>query len=135
MSNGSTWMIIGSSILLGVYLSVSLGARFFGLMASGLQDRLNQRYGFPRNVGTGVEGLVRANAVVKTVFRTNDEGLPEGWVLLRGELWCATSPRNQEPALVPGMQVRVVRVRGLTVEVEPLEQSADSLRSTGFTAG
>jgi membrane-bound serine protease (ClpP class) len=60
-------------------------------------------------VTTGAEGLVGEWAEVVEPLA------PTGRVRLRGELWAARSPR---PA-IPGQQVRITSVDGLTLEVEP----------------
>jgi membrane-bound serine protease (ClpP class) len=60
-------------------------------------------------VTTGAEGLVGESAEVV------ERLAPTGRVRLRGELWAAHSP---EPA-IPGQQVRITSVDGLTLEVEP----------------
>jgi membrane-bound serine protease (ClpP class) len=58
---------------------------------------------------TGSAGMVGEIGVVRKVLR------PEGKVLVHGELWNAVGPAG----LAEGRRVRVVRVRGLTLEVEP----------------
>jgi membrane-bound serine protease (ClpP class) len=60
---------------------------------------------------TGSDGMVGEIGVVK-------KALPEGKVFVHGELWYATGP----PGIGEGRRVRVVRVRGLTLEVEPAEE-------------
>ena len=60
-------------------------------------------------VTTGAEGLVGERAEVV------ERLAPTGRVRLRGELWAARSP---SPA-IPGQQVRITSVDGLTLEVEP----------------
>jgi membrane-bound serine protease (ClpP class) len=62
-------------------------------------------------VATGIEGLTDQQA---TVVRALE---PEGKVFVQGELWDATSRGGPVPA---GARVRVVRVDGLQLTVEPL---------------
>lgn len=64
---------------------------------------------------TGADGLVGAEGVVRREIN------PAGKVLLRGELWNARS----EAALEPGQRVRVVGVKGLTLDVAPVETSGE----------
>ena len=59
-------------------------------------------------VTTGAEGLVGERAEVVEAIS------PTGRVRVRGELWSARSSR---PA-IPGQQVRITSVDGLTLEVE-----------------
>jgi membrane-bound serine protease (ClpP class) len=60
---------------------------------------------------TGADGMVGEIGVVK-------KALPEGKVFVHGELWNAVGPAGLEI----GRRVRVIRVRGLTLEVEPAEE-------------
>ena len=63
---------------------------------------------------TGSAGMVGEIGVVRKALR------PEGKVFVHGELWNAVGPRPSEE----GRRVRVVRVRGLILEVEPAEPAA-----------
>ena len=62
---------------------------------------------------TGSAGMVGEIGVVRKALR------PEGKVFVHGELWIAVGPAGLEE----GRRVRVVRVRGLTLEVEPAEDA------------
>ena len=62
---------------------------------------------------TGPAGMVGEIGVVRKALR------PEGKVFVHGELWVAVGPAGLEE----GRRVRVVRVRGLTLEVEPAEDA------------
>jgi membrane-bound serine protease (ClpP class) len=62
---------------------------------------------------TGTNGLVGEIGVVKVTI------LKEGRVLVHGELWKAIS---KDP-IEKGVKVRVVKIEGLVLEVEPLEQN------------
>ena len=68
-----------------------------------------------KQVVTGMEDLMGAVAVALDDF----EG--EGRVRLRGESWIAESPQP----VYEGQKLRVKAVRGLRVDVEPLEDSQD----------
>jgi len=61
-------------------------------------------------VRTGSEGMLGERAEAIEPCR------PDGRVKLRGEIWAAECEAGADP----GDQVRVVAVRGLTLEVEPL---------------
>jgi membrane-bound serine protease (ClpP class) len=63
-------------------------------------------------LATGVEGLRGEIGVVQHPLE------PEGTVFVHGELWKATAPSGPLPA---GARVRVVRVRDLVVDVEPVD--------------
>jgi len=64
-----------------------------------------------RKVQTGVESMVGATGEVIEPLT------PRGQIRVRGELWQARAP-----AEVPrGASVRVVRVDGLTLDVEPVD--------------
>ena len=62
---------------------------------------------------TGEEGLVGSVGVTRTDLN------PEGKVLIHGELWDARAEQH----LPPGSHVRVQKVEGLTLLVEPAEES------------
>ena len=64
---------------------------------------------------TGADGLEGLEGVVRRELN------PAGKVLLRGELWNARS----ETALEPGQRVRVVGVKGLTLDVAPVETAKE----------
>ncbi|WP_235893974.1 NfeD family protein [Oceanidesulfovibrio indonesiensis] len=59
----------------------------------------------------GQEAIIGAPATVRTWSGTH------GRVFLRGEVWNAVSPTPMQPS--PGDTVRIVRVEGLTLTVEP----------------
>lgn len=63
---------------------------------------------------TGAAGLVGETGVVRQALR------PEGKVFVHGELWAA---RSKTP-LAAGTRIRVRRVEGLMLEVEPLDADA-----------
>ncbi|MBU2621759.1 MAG: nodulation protein NfeD, partial [Proteobacteria bacterium] len=60
---------------------------------------------------SGSEGLIGETGIVKKDI------MPEGKVFVHGELWNATSINP----LREGTKVKVVRVAGLVLEVEPVE--------------
>jgi len=64
---------------------------------------------------TGADGLEGLEGVVRRELN------PAGKVLLRGELWNARS----ETVLEPGQRVRVVGVKGLTLDVAPVETAKE----------
>ena len=87
-----------AAVVLGIVVEVS---------EVGFWMRFLRRY----RVRTGAEGLIGASAEV--IQRCD----PVGRVRLRGEIWHA---RCSSPADV-GERVRVTRVDGLTLEVEPAD--------------
>ncbi len=70
---------------------------------------------------TGAEGLVGLTGEVARPIRPDREGL----VMVHGELWRARSPQ----ALEKGRPIRVVKVEGLVLWVEPVEDQ--STQATG----
>ena len=60
---------------------------------------------------TGEEGMIGEEGMAKTDIN------PEGKVLVHGEYWNALSNRP----IPSGSRVRVVRVHGLKIEVEPID--------------
>jgi membrane-bound serine protease (ClpP class) len=71
-----------------------------------------------RKVQTGVENLVGS------VGEVIEPLTPVGQIRVLGELWQARAPAE----LPRGTQVRVVKVEGLTLGVEPVESAAGSPR-------
>ena len=65
---------------------------------------------------TGEEGMIGEQGIAKTEIHS------EGKVHVHGEYWNAFSNRP----IPAGARVRVVRVQGLRVEVEPVESAAPS---------
>jgi membrane-bound serine protease (ClpP class) len=69
-------------------------------------------------VTTGQQGMIGEVGVARSDLA------PSGTVFVHGELWSAYSPRP----VVNGQRVRVIRVDGLHLEVEPLGDSGDGNR-------
>ena len=94
-------------LLTALAVSIPLGAITVFLMTIALRARQNK-------IVTGQQGLVGEVGVVRSPL------VPRGKVLVNGELWDAFSISD----VAAGEQVRVVRVNGLVLEVEPLRQAA-----------
>ena len=71
-----------------------------------------------QKVQTGVEHLVGATGEV------SEQLAPSGSIRVLGELWEAHSS-SEVPA---GARVRVIAVRGLTLEVEPVDRTVTNVR-------
>lgn len=71
-----------------------------------------------RKVQTGVENLVGS------VGEVTEPLTPLGQIRVLGELWQARAPDE----LARGTAVRVLKVEGLTLAVEPVERAAGSTR-------
>jgi len=69
-------------------------------------------------VATGKEELIGEEGIVTTQLPAGAEGM----IRIHGELWRAVSPVS----VAEGMPVRVKRVEGLTLFVEPLDEAAPS---------
>jgi len=78
-------------------------------------------------LSTGKEELIgEEGEVTEPVPSTLDGGAAPGMVRVHGELWRAAAPAGQ--SIPKGARVRVKKVTGLTLEVEPVgpQQSASS---------
>ena len=71
-----------------------------------------------QKVETGAERLVGATGEV------SERLAPSGSIRVLGELWEAHSSSE----LPPGARVRVIAVRGLTLEVEPVDRAVTNVR-------
>ena len=122
LAGGVVAMLLGALMLVrspltgaGVSLGVALGATlpFAALTTVLMRLVLRSRAWTPQ---TGVEELVRE---VGTVTEAIGDGADarRGMVFVHGELWRAAATR----AIPKGARVRVVRVDGLTLDVEPIE--------------
>ena len=86
-----------------------------------VQEKLNKRFGFPRNVKTGEQGLINQIAIVITQFsREEESGFIVGKITVHGEQWKAKFSSSENSVPKPGDKVRVVSVQGLTLEIEPI---------------
>jgi membrane-bound serine protease (ClpP class) len=81
----------------------------FGIIAVFLASLVVRAY--RTRVVTGEQGLIGEIGVVRTPLA------PEGKIFVHGELWNAVAPSRVEP----GARVRVRRIDGLLLEVEPVE--------------
>jgi len=117
---GITTLVLGSLLLVdapipemrvklatALAVSIPLGAITVFLMTIAFRARRNK-------VVTGIEGLIGEVAVAQTPLA------PAGKVFVHGELWDAVSSANV-PA---GERVRVSKVDGLELTVEPAEKSS-----------
>jgi membrane-bound serine protease (ClpP class) len=102
--------LTGAGVSLGVALAVTLP---FGAIAIILMRLvLRSRSWEPQ---TGVEELVHEHGTVTAAIVAGAGGAERGMVRVHGELWQAAS----DVPIAPGTRVRVVRVDGLTLRVEP----------------
>jgi membrane-bound serine protease (ClpP class) len=125
-AGGIIAMLLGALMLVrspltgeGVSLGVALGATLpFAFIAIGLMRLvLRARAWRPQ---TGVEELLREIGTVTTPIDGSEPVVKRGMVRVHGELWQATAGRP----IRQGTQVRVLRVDGLTLQVEPLEATS-----------
>lgn len=92
----------------GLILSLAASTALFMFFVIGMALKARRRA-----VVTGAEELVGVEATVLEDLQT------EGWARVHGETWRIRSPRP----LARGARVRVKRVDGLTLEVEPVQAS------------
>jgi len=117
---GITLMVLGAMLLVdgpipemrvrlvtALAVSIPLGAITVFLMTIAIRARRNK-------IVTGEQGLIGAIGVVRSPLA------PQGKVFVSGELWdaCSGTP------IQVGEQVRVLRVEGFLLHVEPLPQQA-----------
>jgi membrane protein implicated in regulation of membrane protease activity len=99
----SPWNIVGA-----------LASGFFGILEVAYWQRRMRE----RKVQTGVENLIGS------VGEVTEPLAPVGQIRVLGELWQARAPAE----LPRGTAVRVLKVEGLTLTVEPVERHAGSTR-------
>ncbi len=125
---GAVAMLIGALMLVrspmtgaGVSLGVALGATLpFGLLSVVLMRLvLRSRAWAPQ---TGIEELVREVGQVAEPIGGGAAVDARGLVLVHGELWRAVAAT----AIPRGARVRIVRVDGLTLHVEPVDIASRS---------
>ena len=102
---GGELLHVSMGVLSGAIAALSL---LFALSAFAVWRSLR------RKVVSGREGLVETRAEVKSALS------PEGMVLCRGELWRARSVDGRR--IAPGATGRVVKIEGLLLTVEPVEE-------------
>ena len=114
---GTIALVIGSVMMTGTVPGVTVGLGFIvpAALAFAIIFLFLGRLALAaqrRPAVTGIEGLVGIEG------RARDALTPRttGYVLVRGELWRATS----RSPVSPGDAIRVLDVRGLTLDVEPL---------------
>jgi membrane-bound serine protease (ClpP class) len=123
-AGGIVAMLLGALILVrspltgaGVSLGTAFGATLpFAAITIVLMRLVLRSRGWQAQ--TGVEELVHEVGRVTTAIN-GEAGAPRGMVRIHGELWQARSAG----AIPAGARVRVLRVDGLTLEVEPLENA------------
>ncbi len=123
---GIVAMMLGAVMLVrspltgaGVSLGAALGATLpFAAITIVLMRLVLRSRGWEAQ--TGVENLVHEVGTVTTPIDGGAGAPKRGMVRVHGELWQAAAAA----AIRPGVRVRVLRVEGLTVYVEPVEDSA-----------
>jgi membrane-bound serine protease (ClpP class) len=122
-AGGVVAMLLGALLLIrspltgaGVSLGAALGATlpFAAITIVLMRLVLRSRSWQPQ---TGVEELVREVGTVTTPIDGSAGAVKRGMVRVHGELWQATAAGP----ITQGSPVRVLRVDGLTLQVEPLD--------------
>ncbi|HUT44123.1 MAG TPA: NfeD family protein [Desulfobacterales bacterium] len=115
-------ILISISILAAIALLASvLASDILAPVLALLHEWFNKRFGFPRNVKTGSEGLINQLAVVNSEFEEDEFGILSGKVFLKGELWQAKVKTNEHISLKSGDKVKVTGVKGLMLEIDHIE--------------
>jgi membrane-bound serine protease (ClpP class) len=109
MIAGGLMLVEGPIPQLRVRLSTTLAVTFPIAIITVVLVRL-VFLSYRRKAVTGEEGMLGESGVAKTDI------YDEGKVFVRGEYWNASSTQR----IAAGSRVRVVKVEGLRVEVEPL---------------
>ena len=126
---GVVAMLLGALMLIrspltaaGVSLGVALGVTLpFAVLTIVLMRLVLRSRGWRQ--ATGVEQLMGAQGEVTEAFEgAGPDGAGRGMVLVHGELWRAIARES----IGKGVRVRVVRVDGLTLHVEPAERRPGS---------
>jgi membrane protein implicated in regulation of membrane protease activity len=126
-ATGFDFLLIGSAVLAGGVLglltdSAALGAATAGILALvyvGLGRRHVRARLRRRGVESNTDALVgRAARVVETIRHGQ-----AGRITVDGEEWRARMPESLGDAIEAGQEVRVVRIDGVTVIVEPAARS------------
>jgi len=126
---GVVAMLLGALMLIrspltaaGVSLGVALGVTLpFAVLTIVLMRLVLRSRGWKQ--ATGVEQLVGAQGeVTEALEAAGPDGTGRGMVLVHGELWRAVAREK----IGKGDPVRVVRVDGLTLHVEPMERRPGS---------
>jgi membrane-bound serine protease (ClpP class) len=102
-----------AGVSMGVALAVTLPFAFLTVLLMRLVLKSRSW-----RVATGKEELIGEEGIVTTQLPAGAEGM----IRIHGELWRAVSPVS----VAEGMPVRVKRVEGLTLFVEPLDEAAPS---------
>jgi membrane-bound serine protease (ClpP class) len=117
---GTIALVIGSVMMTGTVPGVTVGLGFIvpAALAFAIIFLFLGRLALAaqrRPAVTGIEGLVGIEGRARDALTSRTTG----YVLVRGELWRATS----RSPVSPGDAIRVLDVRGLTLDVEPLAAS------------
>lgn len=123
--SGFDFLLIGSCILLGGILGLVSGLPLLGVVAAGVlslvyllvgRKKIRQKLRRP-GVPSNTDALIGKTARVTETI-TSDRA---GRVKLEGEEWRAVLENPLRGALAAGGSVRIVRVEGVAVYVEPIE--------------
>jgi membrane protein implicated in regulation of membrane protease activity len=110
-------------VVLGVLLLAALSADVLAWPIGDLFLWTQKKFGFPRNVKTGAEGLIGQTATVIQAFAWNEQKKSTlGKVRLSGEVWWARVTEEQENRIQQGACVQVEGVDGLVLVVRAVER-------------
>ena len=109
-------------VLICVYVAYH-AADVLATFGAPIQEWFNKKYGFPRNVKTGPEGLLNKKAKAITKFIEDSEsGYMFGKLNIHGEIWLAKSSSLSVERIEIGDEVLVTGVEGLILEVEAIAE-------------
>jgi len=113
-------LILLISAIAIILVAYALSTDIFAPLLAFIHEKFNEKYGFPRNVKTGKEGLIGKTAIVKTAFiKDPEKELYRGKVSLNAELWNAVISIEEGRTLAANEKVEIVGINGITLKIKP----------------
>jgi len=113
-------LILSISAIAIVLVAYALSSDILAPLLVLMHEKFNEKYGFPRNVKTGKEGLIGKAAIVKTAFiKDPEKEFYRGKVSLNAELWNAVISIEEGRTLAADEKVEIVGIDGITLKIKP----------------
>jgi membrane protein implicated in regulation of membrane protease activity len=132
-ATGFDFLLVGSALLLGGFLGLLTKSTALGVAAAGALALVYVLYGRKRIRSRLVRKGIASNvdAILGKVGRVHERIASDhiGRVKLEGDEWRAGLVRSSDGPLEPGRDVRIVRVDGVTVFVEPADSAGGGASS------